>query len=119
MSVPSFHVKTKGHASMARAPTGAHACLGGKDLFAKKVHLNLTFIPYIFHILHMDFCRLDVDECSNKPCRNQGTCTNTVGSYTCACAVGWKGQDCEEGMKYKILNIVVVVINIVIIMCDV
>ena len=40
---------------------------------------------------------LDVNECLAKPCRNGGTCKNTVGSYTCACVAGWKGHDCEQG----------------------
>ena len=43
---------------------------------------------------------LDVDECLAKPCRNGGTCTNNVGSYTCACAAGWQGHDCDKGRNY-------------------
>ncbi|XP_031786887.1 neurogenic locus protein delta [Nasonia vitripennis] len=43
------------------------------------------------------FCNQDLNFCTNhKPCRNGGTCFNTgQGSYTCACAAGFTGTDCE------------------------
>lgn len=43
------------------------------------------------------FCNQDLNFCTNhKPCRNGGTCFNTgQGSYTCACAPGFTGTDCE------------------------
>lgn len=46
----------------------------------------------------------DVNECNNSPCHNNGTCTNNEGSYTCSCAGGWKGHNCEEGtfFTYKV-----------------
>lgn len=36
--------------------------------------------------------------CTNhKPCKHGGTCTNTgQGSYTCTCAEGYSGTNCEE-----------------------
>lgn len=40
----------------------------------------------------------DIDECSpNNPCVNNGTCSNTRGSYRCSCTLGWTGDHCEEG----------------------
>lgn len=43
---------------------------------------------------------LDVDECeSQEPCKNNGTCTNSYGSYTCTCENGWLGQHCQTGKK--------------------
>ena len=43
------------------------------------------------------FCNQDLNYCTNhKPCRNGGTCFNTGhGVYTCACAPGFTGTDCE------------------------
>jgi len=39
----------------------------------------------------------DIDECELEPCHEQATCTNTDGSYTCACNPGFSGDgtDCE------------------------
>ena len=34
---------------------------------------------------------LDVNECSTNPCHSNATCTNTGGSYTCACNSGYSG----------------------------
>ena len=36
---------------------------------------------------------LDIDECSNKPCHSNPPFDNTVGSYMCACAHGYSGDD--------------------------
>uniref|UniRef100_A0A146LSY1 Delta-like protein n=2 Tax=Lygus hesperus TaxID=30085 RepID=A0A146LSY1_LYGHE len=43
------------------------------------------------------FCNQDLNYCTNhRPCRQGGTCFNTgQGSYTCACAPGYTGTDCE------------------------
>jgi hypothetical protein len=37
----------------------------------------------------------DINECSSNPCQNGGTCSNTPGSYTCNCAAGYTGDNCE------------------------
>ena len=39
----------------------------------------------------------DTDECASDPCQNSGTCTDTVNGYSCACADGYQGTDCETG----------------------
>ncbi|XP_051162753.1 neurogenic locus protein delta isoform X3 [Leptopilina boulardi] len=46
------------------------------------------------------FCNQDLNYCTNhKPCRNNGTCFNTgQGSYTCSCAPGFTGTDCEKSL---------------------
>ncbi|KAF0311266.1 Neurogenic locus protein delta [Amphibalanus amphitrite] len=43
------------------------------------------------------FCEQDLNYCTNhRPCKNGGTCYNTgQGSYTCECAAGFNGTDCE------------------------
>ncbi|XP_052284516.1 neurogenic locus notch homolog protein 1-like isoform X2 [Dreissena polymorpha] len=38
----------------------------------------------------------DTDECSNNSlCQNGATCTNTIGSFYCACQDGWIGSTCS------------------------
>ena len=40
-------------------------------------------------------CELDIDECARTdPCRNDGKCVNTDGSYKCICKPGFEGRDC-------------------------
>ncbi len=34
----------------------------------------------------------DVDECLNKSCDGNAACTNTDGSFTCACNAGYAGD---------------------------
>lgn len=49
-------------------------------------------------------CHLDaVDDCSSTPCQNGGTCIDEVSTgalavdgYTCLCAVGLHGEECEQ-----------------------
>ena len=40
---------------------------------------------------------IDINECSPKPCENGGACTDNVGGYTCTCAAGYEGVNCETG----------------------
>ena len=53
-------------------------------LFSKK--------PPIISILDINECELDLHDC-----HQQATCTNNLGSYTCACNTGWTGDgfSCE------------------------
>ena len=39
----------------------------------------------------------DIDECSSDPCQNGGTCEDGVNEYTCQCATGYTGTNCENG----------------------
>lgn len=42
----------------------------------------------------------DINECASLPCQNDGTCSDLVNGYTCACAVGCTGINCETGNVY-------------------
>ncbi|KRZ80444.1 Fibropellin-1 [Trichinella papuae] len=43
------------------------------------------------------YCNWDIDECTyqEKPCKNNGTCVNTFGSYKCECPRKFEGTHCE------------------------
>ena len=36
------------------------------------------------------------DHCAANPCQHGGTCTNQPDGYTCECAPGYTGTDCEQ-----------------------
>lgn len=41
----------------------------------------------------------DINECLRNPCKNLSPCTNSPGSYSCACSPQWSGQNCDIGKK--------------------
>ena len=41
----------------------------------------------------------DIDECVSSPCQNGGTCIDDVNSYTCLCAPGYSGVNCNGGER--------------------
>ena len=50
-------------------------------------------------IKNYKFYALDINECSSSPCQNGGTCSDLLNSYTCSCASGYGGTQCEKGMQ--------------------
>ncbi|XP_053377648.1 fibropellin-3-like isoform X2 [Mercenaria mercenaria] len=38
----------------------------------------------------------ELDRCSTDPCKNNGTCVEGADNYTCSCADGFRGRNCEE-----------------------
>ena len=48
-----------------------------------------------FHKRDINFS--DIDECTNSPCSVHASCMNNIGSYSCACHVGFTmvGNICQ------------------------
>ena len=40
-------------------------------------------------------------ECTESPCKNQGTCQILAGSYSCICKPEYTGSFCEDGTDYN------------------
>lgn len=38
----------------------------------------------------------EIDECSSDPCKYGATCKDAVNAYSCECAAGFKGTNCDE-----------------------
>lgn len=71
-------------------PTHAVVQMGSLAyLLLAKVDFNNVFCSIIYCIYHM----LDINECTNDPeiCGIHTECTNTNGSYACACRDGYNG----------------------------
>lgn len=74
---------------------------------------NETFV-YLFKYkkkrflenLYKTFFGTDVNECDLFPCQNNGTCINSLGSYTCECETGWQGQDCHIGKSVVLVMLI-------------
>jgi hypothetical protein len=42
-----------------------------------------------------DNCATNVDDCSSRPCRHGGQCTDGIDAFRCQCASGYGGSSCE------------------------
>lgn len=59
------------------------------------------FIIFLFYFFL--FCPT-VNFCISSPCQNQGTCTNSGATYTCACKSNFKGTNCEIGKLFSLFS---------------
>jgi hypothetical protein len=46
----------------------------------------------------LDVCYTPVDYCAPAPCQNGATCTSGATTYTCACAPGFTGANCQTNI---------------------
>ena len=50
---------------------------------------------YRFYLL---FTITDINDCTSVSCLNGGTCEDGINSFTCQCAEGFDGPNCENSM---------------------
>ena len=43
-----------------------------------------------------------IDDCSPNVCENGGTCVDGVNSFTCSCATGFHGHNCQFRKSCKL-----------------
>ena len=43
-------------------------------------------------------CEIDIDDCANVICDNDGKCKDMVNNFTCECHPGFRGQFCTENI---------------------
>ena len=55
-----------------------------------------SYFEFTIGLLFLD-SNQDKDKCVSSPCKNNGTCKNTAGGFTCTCQNGYKGQHCDQG----------------------
>lgn len=69
------------------------------NCFAKKSTYNVSFIINLCYKYGLTsfFFLPDINECLLNPCKNLSPCTNSAGSYSCACSPQWSGQNCDIG----------------------
>ncbi|XP_052258974.1 mucin-like protein isoform X1 [Dreissena polymorpha] len=41
----------------------------------------------------------DINECASNPCKNGSTCNDRINNYTCTCAPGLAGQNCDQDIN--------------------
>lgn len=63
---------------------------------------------------------VDIDECAILDiCQNGGTCTNTNGSFMCACLSGWTGDTCKNGMLFIRPDGITILMKFITFLCNI
>ena len=82
-------VLTTIHVNALRATQVVHVTVSVRVSYNHRVTMNYIILPSVY------------TECTQNPCRNQGTCQILAGSYLCTCTPEYTGDFCEDGTVYK------------------
>lgn len=41
-------------------------------------------------------CDIDINDCEENPCSNDGTCVDLIDGYKCNCQPGFEGKNCQH-----------------------
>ena len=53
----------------------------------------------------ISYVHLDIDECVDHPCDKNATCSNSIGSFNCACNKGFEGDGINcEGIEILLMR---------------
>ena len=73
----------------------------------KKCTFHKIFQLEIFQFILQNWKRsqtftssLDIDDCDANQCENGGTCQDEINAYSCVCAPGYTGNNCEIGNDF-------------------
>ena len=47
-----------------------------------------------------ELCELNIDDCVDSPCANNGQCVDAVDDYNCVCEPGFTGKRCQHRIDY-------------------
>ena len=70
-----------------------HVLLGIQEVTARCVS-GLFWSFYVYDLMKLYFI-VTSDPCSPQTCLQNGVCSSSGGTYTCACAAGFYGEQCQ------------------------
>ena len=82
--------------------------------FLNKIRFNKTPNSFCCGILKpltlpkcLFYTKLDINECLTNPCHDNANCSNTAGTFTCTCKVGFtgNGETCIGKYDSNVYNI--------------
>ena len=92
-------VKTEQHATMLLEVICVTVVTVGQETAAKLV---ITHQQMFYDVcFNAQNCFPDINECTVNanvnPCKNNGSCFNSDGSFECQCMPGFTGKTCDSG----------------------
>ncbi|XP_046553135.1 fibropellin-1-like [Haliotis rubra] len=81
------------------SPCRTYPCLNGGSCSPIQTANGYSFRCTCDRDYSGDDCSQGRDDCASNPCRNNGTCSDGIGSFVCICAPGITGDRCEDDIN--------------------